>query len=99
MTHSHALDQRLAEAILAHPRAGWFGLIGSLTKRRQFEHRLRARGLDPARIDAMACPIGIPGITGKQPAVVALAVVAQLLAVWEAQNSAPATLPVSSERS
>lgn len=99
MTHSHALDQRLAEAILAHPRAGWFGLIGSVTKRRQFEHRLRARGLDGARIDAMACPIGVPGITGKQPAVVALAVVAQLLSVWEAQNSAPATLPVSSERS
>lgn len=99
MTHSHALDQRLAEAILAHPRAGWFGLIGSVTKRRQFEHRLRARGLDGARIDAMVCPIGVPGITGKQPAVVALAVVAQLLAVWEARASAPATLPVSSERS
>jgi xanthine dehydrogenase accessory factor len=101
MTHSHALDQRLAEAILARPddNADWFGLIGSVTKRRQFEHRLRARGLDGARIDAMACPIGVPGITGKQPAVVALAVVAQLLAVWEEQNRAPATLPVSSERS
>jgi len=101
MTHSHALDQRLAEAILARPddNPGWFGLIGSVTKRRQFEHRLRARGLDGARIDAMACPIGVPGITGKQPAVVALAVVAQLLAVWEARACAPATLPVSSERS
>ena len=49
MTHSHALDQRLAEAILARPEhVGWFGLIGSKTKRMQFEHRLRARGIDPS---------------------------------------------------
>jgi xanthine dehydrogenase accessory factor len=99
MTHSHALDGRLCEAILARPDVGWFGLIGSITKRRQFEHRLRARGFDGARIDAMVCPIGVPGIEGKQPAVLAIAVVAQLLHVWEAQQSAPVKLPVFSERS
>jgi xanthine dehydrogenase accessory factor len=84
MTHSHALDQRLAEAILARPDTGWFGLIGSNTKRKQFEHRLHARGLDAARIDAMVCPIGLPGIAGKAPAVIAASVAAQLLLVWEA---------------
>jgi xanthine dehydrogenase accessory factor len=84
MTHSHALDQRLAEAIMARGRVGWFGLIGSHTKRKQFEHRLRARGIDAARIDAMVCPVGLPGITGKEPAVIAVAVCAQLLGVWEA---------------
>lgn len=99
MTHSHALDGRLCEAILARGDVGWFGLIGSSTKRRQFEHRLRTRGFDPDRIDAMVCPIGVPGIQGKQPAVIAVAVVAQLLGVWEAQSVAPATLSVSSERS
>jgi xanthine dehydrogenase accessory factor len=99
MTHSHALDGRLCEAILARDDVAWFGLIGSTTKRRQFEHRLRMRGLPAGRIDAMVCPIGIPGITGKQPAVIALAVVAQLLGVWETQASAPATLSASSERS
>lgn len=83
MTHSHALDQRLAEAIMARPDVGWFGLIGSITKRRQFEHRLRARGVDSARIDAMVCPIGLPGITNKAPAVIAASVCAQLLTVWE----------------
>lgn len=98
MTHSHALDQQLCEAILARQCDGWFGLIGSLTKRRQFEHRLRARGLSPTRIDAMVCPIGVPGISGKQPAVIAVAVVAQLLSVWEAAIAAPAPVPVSSER-
>ena len=99
MTHSHALDGRLCEAILARHDVGWFGLIGSVTKRRHFEHRLRVRGFDGARIDAMVCPIGVPGVQGKQPAVLAIAVVAQLLQVWEAQLRAPATLPVSSESS
>ncbi|HEY1042738.1 MAG TPA: xanthine dehydrogenase accessory protein XdhC [Telluria sp.] len=85
MTHSHALDQRLAEAILSRPVVGWFGLIGSRTKRVQFERRLLARGIDAGRIGAMACPIGVPGITGKAPAVIAASVCAQLLSVWEAQ--------------
>ncbi len=84
MTHSHALDQRLAEAIIARPDTGWFGLIGSKTKRKQFEHRLRARGADEARIGAMVCPIGLPGISNKAPAVIAASVCAQLLTVWEA---------------
>jgi xanthine dehydrogenase accessory factor len=103
MTHSHALDQRLAEAILSRPGADWFGLIGSHTKRKQFEHRLRARGLDAARIEAMVCPIGLPGITGKAPAVIAASVAAQLLEVWEAAQGRAATGPgmrlvASSER-
>ena len=93
MTHSHALDQRLAEAILARPQVGWFGLIGSHTKRKQFEHRLRARGLDSARIDAMACPIGLPGIAGKEPAVIAASVAAQLLMLWEAAARLDAGAP------
>ncbi|MES2018245.1 MAG: xanthine dehydrogenase accessory protein XdhC [Pseudomonadota bacterium] len=83
MTHSHALDQRLAEAIMARAGVGWFGLIGSQTKRCQFERRLRERGFDPARIEAMVCPIGLPGIAGKAPAVIAASVAAQLLMVWE----------------
>ncbi|MGB9108497.1 MAG: xanthine dehydrogenase accessory protein XdhC, partial [Telluria sp.] len=94
MTHSHALDQRLAEAILRRPdvQGDWFGLIGSHTKRKQFEHRLLERGIDHARLDAMVCPIGVPGIEGKAPAVIAVAVAAQLLMVWEARtasNAAP----------
>jgi xanthine dehydrogenase accessory factor len=87
MTHSHALDQRLAEAIMQRPDAGWFGLIGSHTKRKQFEHRLRAKGADPARIAAMACPIGVAGISNKAPAVIAASVCAQLLGVWEAEQA------------
>jgi len=85
MTHSHALDQRVAEAILKRPgmdNADWFGLIGSNTKRKQFEHRLRERGIPESRLAAMVCPIGVPGIDGKEPAVIAVAVAAQLLTLW-----------------
>jgi xanthine dehydrogenase accessory factor len=91
MTHNHALDQRLTEAILRRPaNRDWFGLIGSDTKRKQFEHRLRDRGIARARLDDMVCPIGVPGIKGKEPAVIAVSVVAQLLMVWEAAaRSAP----------
>ena len=94
MTHSHALDLRLSHAILcrplvARPGADWFGLIGSDTKRRQFEHRLRERGVDAHRLDAMVCPVGLPGIEGKAPAVIAASVAAQLLTVWEAAARQP----------
>ncbi len=93
MTHSHALDQRLAEAIMARPDVAWFGLIGSLTKRRQFEHRLRERGADPARIEAMVCPIGLAGITNKAPAVIAASVCAQLLTLWDDAAQASSGVP------
>lgn len=79
LTHSHDLDLALTQAILRRGDFAWFGLIGSKTKRARFEHRLRERGLAPALIERMVCPIGLPGITGKEPEVIALAVVAQLL--------------------
>ena len=84
MTHSHALDQRITEAVLARPDIAWCGLIGSATKRAQFEHRMRARGVAEERIAAMACPIGLPGIEGKEPGVIAASVAAQLLTLWSA---------------
>jgi xanthine dehydrogenase accessory factor len=37
----------------------------------------------------MTCPIGVPGIGGKQPEVIAIAVVAQLLQRAEAAAAAP----------
>lgn len=86
MTHSHALDLRLCQAILSRSSPEWFGLIGSSTKRSQFEARLRERGVTEARLTDMVCPIGLPGIAGKAPAVIAASVAAQLLSVWEAAH-------------
>lgn len=87
MTHSHALDQQLAEHILGRSDIAWFGLIGSRSKRQQFTHRLQARGITPAQLSRMHCPIGLPGIKGKQPASIAIAVAAQLLQLWELQQA------------
>lgn len=86
MTHNHSLDQHLCQHIFQRIDYAWFGLIGSLTKRHKFEHRLRARGVSAERFEQMVCPIGVPGITGKEPAVIAVAVAAQLLAVHEARK-------------
>ena len=94
MTHSHALDQRLTEAIMEREDAGWFGLIGSLTKRMQFEHRLQAKGVPDERIAAMVCPIGMPGIRNKAPAVIAASVACQLLMVWEQAEQAALATPL-----
>lgn len=80
LTHSHDIDLAITQAILARGDFGFFGLIGSKTKRARFEHRLRDRGFSPALIERIRCPIGMPGISGKQPEVIAVAVVAQLLA-------------------
>ena len=81
MTHSHPQDETLAERILARGDFAYFGLIGSASKRRQFERRLEARGTSRSRLATMTCPIGIAGITGKEPAVIAIAVAAELLQV------------------
>jgi xanthine dehydrogenase accessory factor len=79
MTHSHALDEALAERILKRNDFAYFGLIGSLAKRRQFERRMQRRGMPAARFAAMTCPIGVAGIPGKEPAMIAIAVAAELL--------------------
>lgn len=80
LTHQHDLDLRITEAILRRADFGYFGLIGSKTKRQRFVHRLEERGIPAAVIDRMVCPIGLPGIAGKEPEVIAVAVVSQLLA-------------------
>lgn len=90
MTHSHALDQQLTERILKRDDIGWFGLIGSYTKRKQFEHRLADRGYTQEQLNRMTCPIGIPGIYGKEPASIAIAVTAQLMQLWELRFTQPA---------
>lgn len=83
MTHDHSLDQRLCEQILKRDDFAYFGLIGSLAKRRNFETRLRRRGYDAQQFARMTCPIGIGGISSKQPAQIAIAVAAEILQVYD----------------
>lgn len=79
MTHDHGLDLRITEAVLRRGDFGYLGLIGSRSKRERFVRRLEQRGIAPEAIARLSCPIGVEGIAGKQPEVVALAAVAQLL--------------------
>lgn len=84
MTHDHSLDLELAERILRRGDFVFFGMIGSHTKRKQFEHRLAARGIDPLQIARMNCPLGVDGIVDKSPEVIAISAAAQLLQAIEA---------------
>jgi xanthine dehydrogenase accessory factor len=79
LTHSHELDQRITEAILRRGDFGYLGLIGSKTKRARFLHRFERRGVAATVLERLTCPIGVPGINGKAPEVIAVAVVAQLI--------------------
>lgn len=85
LTHSHALDFVLIEAALARDDWRYLGLIGSKSKRAQFEKRLSARGVEQKRLARIVCPIGAEiGIRSKEPGAIAVAVAAELLAVREA---------------
>ena len=79
MTYSHALDLDIVDAALRRGAHRYLGLIGSGTKKATFLKRLEARGRTPQQLAGITCPIGLPGIAGKQPAVIAVAVVAELL--------------------
>jgi xanthine dehydrogenase accessory factor len=85
-THSHALDFTLIETALARSDWRYLGLIGSKSKRAQFERRLASRGIAAEAFSAVHCPIGIAGaaIKAKHPGAIAVAIAAELLVVREA---------------
>ena len=80
MTHSHPLDLDVTVAALRREDLAFVGLIGSATKRARFEKRMRVLGLTAAALRRLVCPIGVAGVEGKEPAVIAAGVAAQLLA-------------------
>lgn len=79
LTHDHALDLALSEAILHRGDFHWFGLIGSQSKRTRFRQLLAQRGFTPEQIARMHSPIGVGGIRDKSPQAIAIAVAAQIL--------------------
>lgn len=83
MSFSHAEDLDIVAACLRRLRERddlpFIGLIGSKTKWATFRHRLEARGFTPAELARVTCPIGLPGLAGKEPEVIAVSVAAQLL--------------------
>ncbi len=83
MSFSHAEDLDIIAACLQRQREcadlPYVGLIGSKSKWAAFAHRLEARGFDAAERAHVTCPIGVAGVVGKEPEVIAAAVAAQLM--------------------
>jgi xanthine dehydrogenase accessory factor len=92
LTHEHALDLRIVEAILRRGDFAFCGLIGSKTKRASFAHRLAERGVPEAALARLTCPIGAGGITGRAPELIAVAAVAELLSVAGGASPTPRAL-------
>ncbi len=101
MTHSHPLDFALVEVALDRDDWRYLGMIGSRSKRVQLERRLAARGIARERCAAVLCPIGarLPGLTGKAPGAIAVAVAVELMAAQSAHATAHATAPATAHGS
>ena len=94
MSHDHAEDFALCDAALRLPALGSIGLIGSSAKWSGFRRRLAQAGHSAVEIDRIRCPIGLPDITGKQPAFIAVSVAAALLQSFQ-QSSESGPTPES----
>ncbi|MFI5012733.1 MAG: xanthine dehydrogenase accessory protein XdhC [Hyphomicrobiales bacterium] len=94
LTHSHALDYRLADAALARVDAAYVGMIGSSTKRARFERWFLARGGSRQALTRFICPIGGKATRDKRPEVIAALATAEIVGCLLADRGAG----VSSDR-
>jgi|SRR5690625_3172292 len=81
LTHNHALDLAIIDAVFSQKPFAFLGLIGSKSKRARFVSRL-ARKHSPDLIERMCCPVGTVQTSSKLPAVIAVSVAAQLVDVF-----------------
>ena len=79
LTHSHALDYRLAEAALQRGDAAYVGMIGSATKRARFEASFLRGGGRREALARLTCPIGGNDVDDKRPEVIAALTAAELV--------------------
>ncbi|CAM3819143.1 xanthine dehydrogenase accessory protein XdhC [Deinococcus frigens] len=94
LTHDHAEDAALCDAALRRPDLGFIGLIGSSVKWLRFQDQLRREGHGDVDLARITTPIGLPGMAGKTPAVIALSVAAQLVQRLEADQAAALPAPL-----
>lgn len=95
MTHDHVEDLAIVDQSLRTPWLGSIGLIGSKSKWSRFQTRLRELGQSDDDIARVTTPIGVPEVTGKQPAAIAVSVAARILQLIETAVEAPG--PVAPE--
>ncbi|ADG98002.1 xanthine dehydrogenase accessory protein XdhC [Segniliparus rotundus DSM 44985] len=89
MTHDHAEDAALCDAVLRRDRFSSVGLIGSSAKWARFRKLLvEEGGHTEASISRITTPVGLADITGKEPATIALSIAADLVRVFERRTAA-----------
>lgn len=87
LTYSHALDLAICLSLLRRGDFRFLGLIGSTTKRARFIKRLADLGIGQTELARLVCPIGLPGLGGKEPALIALSVAGQLVQLAKAAET------------
>jgi len=89
MTHSHALDYELCRLLLRRSDLVYTGLIGSESKSRRFRKALRKDGLHDLELARLTSPIGKNGPVGKEPGVIAMSVLSEILTACQAAQDRP----------
>ncbi len=90
MTHSHDLDYKLCRALLTNTALRYTGLIGSQAKARRFRKALKKDGLTDTQIARLTSPIGAGAAAGKEPGVIALGVLPEILKTCRVDTGEPA---------
>jgi xanthine dehydrogenase accessory factor len=92
-THDHAVDQRLAEAVLArhaaHP-VRYVAVVGSARKALLTRERCRNKGMADDVIAILRCPAGVD-IGAETPEEIAVSIVAEMVQVRRGAHNAAAT--------
>ena len=83
MTHNHQLDFELCQALLKRGDFVYAGLIGSDTKWKRFQHRLKHREFSQQAIEQLNCPIGLSAVPGKRPMEVAVSIAAEVIGIYQ----------------
>ena len=86
MTHDHAEDAALCDVAIRNDELATIGLIGSSAKWTRFQRKLAEDGNSAEAVARITTPIGIPSVTGKEPAVIAVGVAAWLLERFTAER-------------
>ncbi|HYI51548.1 MAG TPA: xanthine dehydrogenase accessory protein XdhC [Microbacterium sp.] len=84
MTHDHIEDLAITDQALRRDGLGSIGLIGSASKWARFRAKLTDLGHSEEDLARVTTPIGIPEVTGKAPASIAVSVAARILQLVEA---------------
>ena len=91
MTHDHAEDVALCDVALRCSHLGSVGLIGSSAKWARFRLKLAAEGHGAEALARITTPIGLPDVTGKDPATIAVSVAADLVRTFERDRASSPT--------